>query len=318
MNTILQYLPLTLSLLLAIVPVSVRTEEALEDPTPEHPVKPMLWKIEGEDLQQPSYLFGTIHLGGGPLDHLHPAAEKAFKEATLVLTEIPFDDKTQFGIVAKIMRDDGKTLSQSIGPDLSQKLDEELRAINRALNSRPFQAMRTWAIAVMLPQLESQLAGDTAMDKMIWDRAVKDGKETDAMETAEFQVGLFDAFTEAEQVTLLSVTLRILREERAEGKNTVRELTDAYIQGDAELIKRMMEASYQEMREGPEKELGEKFYDILLTQRDETMAATIVERLKAAPDTVHFFAAGTAHFTGENSIPSHLEKAGYRIIRVEE
>lgn len=302
-----------IALLSFITPLSVCAQEALK-----HPVKPLLWKIEGGDVKKPSYLFGTIHLGGGPLNQLHPTAEKAFEESDVVLTEIPMDAKTQLGMMAKVMRKDGKTLAESIGADLTKQLDEELRAINPALNSKPFQPMCTWAIATTLPMLESQLTGATALDKKIWDAAVKKGKKTDAMETADFQMALLGSFTEEEQVNFLSETLRYMRKDRAEEKNSLKELTDAYIQGDAALIKQLVEKSFKEMREGPHKELGEKFYDKLLTQRDKTMAATIVEKLKASPDTVHFFAAGTAHFTGDTSIRSHLEKAGYRVTRIEE
>jgi uncharacterized protein YbaP (TraB family) len=278
----------------------------------------MLWKIEGGDLKKTSYFFGTIHLGGGALDNLHPAAEKAFEESDVVLTEIPMDDKTQLDMAMKVIRKDGKTVAESIGADLSKQLNDELRAINPALDSKPFQPLCTWAIAVSLPMLESQLTGATALDKKIWDAAVTKGKKTDAMETADFQVGLLSSFTEPEQVNFLSETLRYMREERAEGKNSLKEITNAYIQGDADLIKKLIEKSIQDMGDGPHKELGEKLFDKLLTQRDKTMAETIAVKLKASPDTVHFFAAGTGHFTGEPSIRSHLEKAGYRVTRIEE
>ena len=302
----------TIALLFAIAPISVRAEEE-----PKHPVKPLLWKIEGGDLKKPSYLFGTIHLGGGALNQLHPTAEKAYNEASFILTEIPMDMKTQMGMIPKLMRNDGKTLSVSIGPDLSKQLNEELRAINPALNSTPFEPMLTWAIAATLPMIKAQLSGATAVDKMVWDRAVKDGKKTGAMETADFQMGLFNNFTEEEQVKILSETLRIMRTERADGKDSLKELIDAYIQGNAELIKRLMDKATDEMIKGPEKELGKKFFDKLLTKRDETMAASIAEQLKTSPETVHFFAAGAAHFTGDPSIRSHLEKAGYKITRID-
>lgn len=302
-----------IALLFVAAPFSVRAEEALK-----HPVKPLLWIIEGSDLKKPSYLFGTIHLGGGALNKLHPAAQKAFDESEVLLTEIPMDAKTQLGMTVKIMRKDGKTLSESIGEDLTKQLDAELRAINPALSAKPFQPLSTWAIAATLPMLETQLTGATALDKKLWDAAVKQGKKTDAMETADSQLDLFGSLTEEEQVNFLSETLRYMRKDREEGKNSLKELTDAYIQGDADLIKKLIDKSFQEMREGPHKELGEKISDKLLTQRDKTMAATIAEKLKASPDTVHFFAAGTAHFTGDPSIRSHLEKAGYRITRIEE
>lgn len=287
------------------------------DEVPAHPLKPLLWKIEGGGLAKPSYLFGTIHLGGGALDKLHPAAEAAFDEASVVLTEIPLDARTQLAMTARIVRDDGKTLSESIGAELSAKLDELLREINPALNSAPFQALRTWAVATSLPLLEAQLAGTTPVDKMIWDKAEKAGKTTGGLETADFQFGLLDSFTEEEQVKLLAETVRIMATEREAGKNSIHELTEAYIQGDSEAIKRLMEKAITEMREGPQKELGAKLYGKLLSKRDETMAATIIGRLEDKPETVHFFAAGAAHFTGDTSIRNHLEKAGFRVTRIE-
>lgn len=300
-----------ISLLFTVSTLHVRADEDLK-----HPVKPLLWKITGGDLKKPSYLFGTIHLGGGPLNQLHPAAETAYREAESVYTEIPMDAKTQLSLTAGVMRRDGKTLSQSIGAGLTTALDEELKGINPAFHSRLFEPMKTWAIAVSLPMLEAQLLGATAMDKMIWDRAVKDRKKTAGMETASFQMGLFNQLSEEEQVSFLSETLRIMREDRKAGKNSVKDLTNAYIQGDAELIKQLVDQSIEDMRNGPQKELGEKIFNDLLTKRDATMAATIAKHLNASPATIHFFAAGTAHFIGEKSIRSHLEKAGYEITRV--
>jgi uncharacterized protein YbaP (TraB family) len=54
----------------------------------------------------------------------------------------------------------------------------------------------------------------------------------------------------------------------------------------------------------------------LLTDRDVTMAATIVEMLAKEPGSVHFFAAGAGHFSSKTSIRSHLETAGYTVTRV--
>ena len=43
-----------------------------------HPEKPLLWKIEGNGLKKPGYLFGTIHLSNDVIGNLHPTAAKAF------------------------------------------------------------------------------------------------------------------------------------------------------------------------------------------------------------------------------------------------
>jgi uncharacterized protein YbaP (TraB family) len=297
---------------LAILPQLVFSEEA-----PTHPVKPLLWKIEGKGLSKPSYLFGTIHLGSGPLAKLHPAAEAAFEQSDVLYTEIPFDQKTQLGATRLLLRNDQKTLVQSIGEKLKNRLDKELAAINPQLDSEPFQSLKTWAVAATLPMLKAQIGGEQAMDGTLWQRAEADEKKTDSIETVESQLGVFDAFNEEEQIIMLSETLKMMKEDRLAKKDSMQELIDAYVTGDLQSLQKTLDKSLDEMRKGEHKELGERFYKKLLTDRDASMAEVIVKKLANSPGDCHFFAAGAAHFAGDKSIRAHLEKAGYKITRIE-
>ena len=297
---------------LAILPQLVFSEEA-----PTHPVKPLLWKIEGKGLSKPSYLFGTIHLGSGPLAKLHPAAEAAFEQSDVLYTEIPFDQKTQLGATRLLLRNDQKTLVQSIGEKLKNRLDEELTAINPQLDSEPFQSLKTWAVAATLPMLKAQIGGEQAMDGTLWQRAEAEEKKTDSIETVESQLGVFDAFNEEEQIIMLSETLKMMKEDRLAKKDSMQELIDDYVTGDLQSLQKTLDKSLDEMRKGEHKELGERFYKKLLTDRDASMAEVIVKKLTNSPGDCHFFAAGAAHFAGDSSIRAHLEKAGYKISRIE-
>ena len=299
-----------LSCLLPLTAVSAAAE-------PAHPLKPMLWKIEGKDLKKPSYLFGTIHLGSGPLATLHPAAEKAFQDCDVLYTEIPSDQKTQLAVTQQMVRKDNKTLVQSIGEKLKNQVEAELKEINPVLDITPFQPLKTWVMAVSLPMIKVQLAGEEAMDATLWKRAEQAEKKTDSIETAQSQLGVFDQFNEEEQIILLSETVRLMKKDRDEKKDSIQTLIDAYVSGEVEAIKKEMDKGLAEMATGEHKELGQRFYQKLLTDRDRTMAETIGEKLAAAPSECHFFAAGAGHFAGDTSIRSHLEKAGYKITRVE-
>lgn len=297
---------------IGLLPLALKGEEA-----PMHPLKPMLWKVEGGQLAKPSYLFGTVHLGSGPLANLHPAAEKAFEESDVLYTEIPMDTKSQLQASMKSLRKDGKQLSESIGPDLTKQLDAELARINPQLNSEPFQTLKTWVVAISVDIIEAQMKGETAMDQTLWQRAEKAGKKTAAIETVESQLAVFDSFNEAEQVIFLSESLRLAREERANGKNTTQDLIDVYVKGDADLLKKEMDRQMEVMAKGKHKELAERMMKKLLTDRDKTMAASIGEKLSAEPGLIHFFAAGAAHFAGPESIRSYLKNQGYKITRIE-
>lgn len=284
---------------------------------PAHPLKPMLWKIEGKGLTKPSYLFGTIHLGSGPLATLHPTAEKAFQACDVLYTEIPSDEKTQLAVTQSMVRKDNKTLVQSIGEKLKNQVETELQAINPALDITPFQPLKTWVVAISLPMLKAQLAGEESMDTNLWKRAEEAKKQTDSIETTASQLGLFEQFNEEEHIILLSETVRLMKEDREAKKDSTQILIDAYVSGEVEALKKEMDKGIAEMAKGEHKELGERLYQKLLTDRDRSMAKKIVEKLAATPEKCHFFAAGAAHFAGDVSIRSHLEKEGYKITRIE-
>jgi uncharacterized protein YbaP (TraB family) len=87
------------------------------------PDKPMLWEIEGNPLEKPSHLFGTMHLTTSRIAKLHPAAERAFDMADTVATELSWAPKEQMVGVMVMMRDDGDgERERSVGEKLVKSL----------------------------------------------------------------------------------------------------------------------------------------------------------------------------------------------------
>ncbi len=287
-----------------------------EDAT--HPKHPFLWKVEGKDLQKPSWLFGTIHLSAPEMKDLHPAAEKAFTEADAVFTEIPMDLKAQMALIPTLVRTDGKSLAESIGDPLSAELDAELKAINPVLDSVPFQTMKTWVMSMTLPLLKTQLQGNIALDSILWKRATEAGQKTGGLETAASQTGIFEKFTEAENTTMLASTIRQMKDAREGGEDLSDELMKAYISGDEANITGAIEKSERLMELEADPELGKRFMKLLLTDRNVTMTDTIEEKLKAAPAEVQFFAVGTGHLVGKQSIVTLLSEKGYTVTRIQD
>ncbi len=302
----------SLALLLAAVVSPAMAAE------PAHPAKPLLWKVEGNGMKAPSYLFGTIHLSIPPVGNLHPAAQKAFEASDAVYTEVPLDTASQMTAVPLLSRKDGKTLDESIGDKVAKELNDELRQINPQLDSKPFQTLKTWAVAITVPMLQFQLKGEKALDVKLWDLATEEGKTTGALETTASQVKLFEDFSEAEQVHMLADVLKQLREDRMASRDSAAELIAAYASGDEKKVLEKMNEGLTRIAEGEHKELGERFIKRFLTDRDVSMAATIDEKLRAAPDKVNFFAVGAAHYVGHPGIRAHLTGKGYRITPITE
>jgi uncharacterized protein YbaP (TraB family) len=57
--------------------------------------------------------------------------------------------------------------------------------------------------------------------------------------------------------------------------------------------------------------------DRLLYRRNAIMAERIIKRLRDHPNTSYFFAVGAAHLQGNRGLIAALEKAGFRLTRVQ-
>lgn len=283
-----------------------------------HPVKPMLWKVEGKALTKPSFLFGTLHVGKPSVTTFHPTVEKAFEMADVVYTEVPMDAGSQVAASSALIRQDGKKLSDSLGKDLSKQLETELGHINKALTSEALQSFKTWAVATVLPVLRLQLTGGKMLDALVWERAVAAGKKTGALEKPEDQLRIFDTLSEEEQVALLSETLLQLQDGRKKGEDPVGLLVTAYVAGDAAALDKEINSQIAGMADSPHKELGEKLMRELLENRNVSMTETITVTLGANPGQSHFFAVGSGHYVGKDSIVDLLTAKGYQVTRLTE
>ena len=285
---------------------------------PEHPAKPLLWKVEGPGVEKPSYLFGTMHIGDKAVVTLHPAADKAFEAASALHTEAPLDMKSQLGSMKIMMREDGKQLDDAIGEDLAERLAAELKNINPELNAVPFQPMKTWMVAYSLPFLPEQMKGIKPLDLVLWERAEKAGKKTAGMQEIKDQVAGFNELTEDEQVAFLKATLDFQEKDRREGRNRMKEAAEIYATGDLQKVNAMATDWMAELAGGKEAPIVKKLMESVLKKRDVIMADYIDATLKKDSANVHFFAAGAGHYAGTDGVPSLLEKKGYKVTRIEE
>lgn len=280
-----------------------------------HPVHAALFKIEGKELKKPSYLFGTIHLGDPRLTNLHPKAEKAFQSADHFYSEVDLDPAKMLAMAGMMMRTDGSTLSGSIGPAVTKKLDDFLKGINPALSAKPFDPMKTWVMIVQLPALQLQMEGKQPLDSVLFERAKKAQKKVGALETIESQLKLFNDLTEKEQILMLDYTLGMLSDDQKEGKNITRQMLNLYLTEDlpklGEFVKDSMKLN--EKADKAIKELNERFIKQLLDDRNVKMADTISGILAEKPDGTHFFAVGAAHYVGKTAIQNFLTKKGYTV-----
>ena len=304
---------------LFLLPTTLLAEKPAKDPLADlkHPTKACLWKVEGKGLTKPSWLFGTIHIGDPRVTTLHPRAQKAFDALDVFYAEIDLDPAAQAALAPMMMRKDGKTLSEAIGPELSKELDALLKSIDPGATAEPFQPLKTWVVVMTIPFLRmmkntpEELQGKEALDSVLQARATEAGKKTDALETADSQIKSFEVFNEEEQQAFLAATIKSIKEDPEEAARQLKEMLTAYLTGTAKDLGEIMKKAMVKVEEN--KELTERFMKAVLDDRNIGMANKAAEFMQGAKDKSHFFAVGALHYTGKASVHKLLRKKGYTV-----
>lgn len=288
---------------------------AQDEAKPQGPTEPFLWKVEGQGLEKPSFLFGTIHLPDDRVLALPDVVDEALEICDRFYTEIPMDMATQMGAMQHMQLPKGKTLKDMLPKELYDRADAYMKS--KGYQLAMFNRFKVWVVMSQMSTLDymrQMMMGKQALDAALYSRQQKAGKTVGGIETIEEQIGAFEAFTDEEQLELFAATMDGL-EAAAESKDaatSTEALISAYLSGDAENLKQVMEAS----QEGQNEALTEKFEKNLLVDRNKRMAERMGAKLKEHAADSHFFAIGTAHYPGDEGLIKLLEDQGYTVTRL--
>ena len=302
MRRILAPLALLLSALpAAIAPAqepAVTAAAALPAPAP----RPALWKVADADTT--IYLFGTIHALPPGIDWMNGPVRQALAASQQLVTEIPDTPIPEMTEAVK------KNAMLPAGQNLRQMLNDTQRGrFEAALTSfglpvEIFDGYKPWYAAVALTALPLEKQGYKAqngVEERIAAAALKQGAPRMGLETAEYQLAMFDSLPRDVQITYLVQVL--------DGLPTIEKDLNAIIAewsaGDPAKLAELLN----------DKEDDPRMVAALLTGRNRMWAKWIKARL-ARPGTV-FMAVGAGHLAGKDSVQDLLDKAGVTVTRVQ-
>lgn len=265
--------------------------EAVRAPDDERAPRPALWKVADGDTTV--YLFGTIHVLPEGVHWFDGAVADAFRESDTLVTEIIDGDPAQMQslVFEKAMLPEGESLRAM----LSQEDRDEYEAALGQYSIPPalFDRFEPWYAAVglsTLPLMQDGYSADTGVEKTLDSHAKSGGTEHIALETAAYQLGLFDALPVPVQTRYLGEVIDQLPTMRTH----LGEMVEAWKYGDVELLADLMDAE----RSDP------LLVKTLLTDRNEAWARWIAQRMEQ-PGTI-FVAVGAGHLAGAGSLQEQL------------
>ncbi|MCB0399818.1 MAG: TraB/GumN family protein [Winogradskyella sp.] len=255
-----------------------------------------LWKIEGNGLETPSYLFGTIHITCDAT--LEDDVKKALDETTQIVMELDMDDPSmQVKMMKSMYLKDGKTLKDFVSDEEYQTIDSLFinnmgMSVKLLENVKPFFLMSMFYPKMIDCPMQSF---ELELSKV----ASEQNEEIYGLETIEEQLKVFDDIPLEDQYADL---IRMAEGNLTKDKATFSKMLKIYKDEDINaLIDIMNDDANSTMS---------KHQDILLEQRNKNWISKIGEYAKEQPT---FFGVGAGHLPGKNGVIQLLRNAGYTV-----
>ncbi|HEV7782531.1 MAG TPA: TraB/GumN family protein [Chitinophagaceae bacterium] len=265
----------------------------------------LLWKISGNGLENPSYLFGTIHMICSDDAVLSDNLQNIIKSCDEVYFEVDMDNLFEMmGALNKMKMKGDTTLKDLLSAEDYRTVKSYFEKKQSLLPFSVLESYKPMLAASTIEETEMPCENTSMMEQVIMKEAKEYNKRIRGLETMSYQAGVLDSIPyklQAEQ--LFSY---IDKENKGESDNTeMKEMFKAYRNQDLAKLEEMMVSMDAGMA---------GFTDILLYHRNQNW----VEKLKTLlPKKSLLIAVGAGHLPGKKGVISLLREQGYKVTPVE-
>lgn len=269
--------------------------------------KSLLWRVSGNGLKKPSYVFGTIHLIPKSEFSFSKSVENALASCRRITFEIDMKEmtnlRTQIGLISKAFMPDGITLRTLLTPEdyalVRSKMDE------KGLPLTMLERMKPMFLSTMFGTDEdgavlSETRGSEAMTSIeleLYKIAKGQNIPSAGLETARYQMAIFDSIPYEAQAKMLVENLR----STTGGNSEFEKMVEMYRQQDIAQMQTMVVSEDSGLK---------NFEDILLARRNRNWIAPMSRMMLEKPT---FFAVGAGHLGGLEGVIALLRGQGFRV-----
>lgn len=257
----------------------------------------LLWMITSDNLQDTSFLFGTMHLIQKEYYYFPENLEKLIASSETIVMEI-VGEPNPMEVMKMMSLDEGSLfdmLSEEQGDSLLAWGQKNMNMSEDIFKSS-FGKMKPYAVSMITMTLAMQ-GGIESYEMEITDLMESNKIEGVGLETMEEQIAFFDNFSDEEQVQMLMESIK--DDEESEGQTKRMQ----------QMYKRQNIDSLQIMITEESDAIGGKDTE-LLDDRNKNWIPKI-EKLIAKKRT--FIAVGAGHLGGPQGVIRLLQKQGYTL-----
>ncbi|HEY9361718.1 MAG TPA: TraB/GumN family protein [Chitinophagaceae bacterium] len=289
----------SLGLLLTIIAAAVLAQQKNITTTNENT---LLWKISGNGLAQPSYLFGTIHMLCADEALLSDSLKKIIGRSEQVYMEVDMDNLFEMlGMMKQMKMRNDTTWADLLSAEDYEKVKSYFEKQSSLMPFSMMETFKPFLAASLLMESGIQCSSAVAMEQVIMAEAKKNKKQIKGLETMASQMSIFDQIPYKLQAQQLVEYIDKSEAGKTEDTKEYDELINAYREQD---LKKLEEITIRS-------DMGlASFTDILLYNRNHNW----VEKLKTLlPEKSLLIAVGAGHLPGEKGVINLLRKAGYTL-----
>ena len=249
------------------------------------------------------YLCGTIHILREKDYPLAPAYEAAYMFSNKLVLELPPGAASGPELTSRMAQLGMYSADTSLEAHVTKETWEKVKqwSEKRGLETSSMNRYRPWFVALLITSMEYAALGakpDKGVDTHFEERAKKDGKPAEGLETVEFQIQLFASLTDKQQNELLEQTLGEISSVAEEFEKMIL----AWKRGELEDLREML---FREAERFPD------LMNLFLTARNMAWVSPLEQMLKKGEKAMVL--VGTGHFTSDTGLIELLRKRGYRV-----
>lgn len=259
----------------------------------------LLWKVTGNGLTKPSYLYGTIHILCKDDALLSTRTKQIIKDVDLIYFEADLDDMTEMQNALKRMQmTKGITLKSLLSAGDYEKVKDYFAKSGQGMVFSALENFKPMILSTMMQMKALGCENTIAVEQVIMNEATKYQKEIRGLETMAYQASLFDSIPyDVQAKQLLDVVNQVYD---VDGEIAV--LINAYKKQDLKAIATITE----------DKKWGvDKYLNLLVYNRNRNW---VTKLNKIMPENPVLIAVGAGHLPGKYGIIDLLKAEGYHVI----
>jgi len=264
----------------------------------------LLWKISGNGLKKPSYLFGTIHMLCADDAVLSDSLKNVIKKVQEVYFEVDLDNMFEMlGVMSKMKMKGDTTLQDLLSEDDYKKVKNYFESKESMLPFSMLETYKPMLAASTLQQGGMPCEATAMMEQVIMQEAKQYGKSIKGLESMGYQASVLDNIPYKLQADQLVSYIDNANKGDGEDKELT-EIMNAYRNQNLQKLEEML------MKSDPS---ISNYTDILLYNRNENW----IEKLKKLlPEKSILIAVGAGHLPGKKGCISLLRQAGFKVTPV--